>query len=87
MQSWTKNFGSVVSWLVGIISVYNQQIFAGSVPMFGLAACSAQLSVHTVPPGHIVEIHTRINALMFGDRNLVRLTSRPATDISIVHSL
>ena len=35
----------------------------------------------------IVEIHTRIiEALMFGDRNLVRLTFRLATDISITFS-
>ena len=56
--------------------------------MFGLAVCSVQFSVHPVPPGHIVEIHKRIkDALMFGDRNLVRLTFRLATDISRVYSL
>ena len=37
--------------------------------MFGLAVCSVQFPVHPVPPGHIVEIHTRIkDALMFGDK-------------------
>ena len=50
--------------------------FAGSAPMFGLAVCSVQFSVHPVPPGHIVEIHTGIKGvLMFGDENLARPTS------------
>ena len=56
--------------------------------MFGLAVCSVQFSVHPVPPGHIIEIHTRIkDAPMLGDRNLVRLTFRLATDISSVGAL
>ena len=56
--------------------------------MFTLAVCSVQFSVRPVPPGHVVEIHTLSkDALMFGDRNLVRLTFRLATDISRVYSL
>ena len=48
--------------------------------MFELAVCSVQFSVHPVPLGHIIEIHTRIkDALMFGDTSLVRLTFRLAT--------
>ena len=67
---------------------FGRRIFAGSVPMFGLLVCSVQFSVHPVPPGHNVEIHTRIkDDVMFGDRNLVRLTFRVATDISRVYSL
>ena len=70
---------NVVSLLVGAISILNQRVFAGPVPMFGLAVCSLQFSVHPVAPGHIIEIHTRIkDALMFGDRrNLVRLNWQP----------
>ena len=56
--------------------------------MFGLAVWSVQFPVHPVPPGHIVEIHTRIkHAVVFGDRNLVLLTFRLAADISRVYSL
>ena len=56
--------------------------------MFGLPVCSVQFSVHPVPPGHIVEIHTRSkDTPMFGDRNRVRLTFRLAYDISRVYSL
>ena len=60
----------------------------GSFPMFERAVCSVQFSVHPVPPGHIVKIHTRINdATMFGETSLVCLTSRLATNISNVYSV
>ena len=56
--------------------------------MFERAVCLVQFSVHPVPPGHIVKIHTQMNdALMFGETSLVRLKSRLATDISSVYSL
>ena len=71
--------------LVGIVPIYSYRNFAGSVPIFGLAVCSVQFSVH--PPGHIVEIHTGIKGvLMFGGKNLARRTSRLATDILSVYS-
>ena len=68
-------FDSVVSLLVSTISRSSPRIFAGSVPMLGLALCSAQCFAHPLLLGQIVVPQKRIqDGQMFGVRNLSRRT-------------
>ena len=76
MQSWTENSTTwVPCWLV---SSQLRVIGSSQAPF----RCSDWPCARPVSPGHFVEIHMGFkDVLMFGDENLARPTSRPATNI------